>query len=191
MSILHGCVGPESGSASGLSGRRFVRTRGCLAAFLLAGALAQAQQPAPPAAVFSAVLSDLKQRTPIPVLLPARLPAVLARSVYARVETAANGYTIRLESEPDCNGNEVCFVGSLKAEKGGAFTFPEAVQIDKVVQARFQPSSCVGTCTLPAIEWKVNGVLYTVQLSLRSRNAKDQRAELVQLASSATRSGAR
>ena len=137
------------------------------------------------------MLPGLKQHTPLAVLLPTHLPALLGRSVYASAEGTANSYTIRLESEPDCNQNEVCFVGLLKAQKGGAFTFTEPVQIDKVVQGRFQPPSCAGTCTLPAIEWKLNGVLYSVQLSLRSRNTKDQRAELMQLAASATRGGAR
>ena len=164
--------------------------RSIVAAFLLTG-LAQAQHVTPPASALASVLPDLKQQTPLPVLLPGHLPPLLGPGVYASAEGTANSYTIRLESEPDCNKSEVCYVGELKAQKGGAFSFPEAVQIDKVVQGRYQPASCSGTCSPAAIEWKLNGVLYTAQLNLRARKASDQRAELLQVAESATRSGAR
>jgi hypothetical protein len=166
------------------------RLRGGLAALLLA-TLARAQQPSPPAAVFSAVLTEIKQRSPIPILLPTHLPPLLGRAVFASAEATATGYTIRLESEPDCNQAEVCFVGVLKAQKGGALSFPEAAQIDKVIQGRYQPAVCSGSCAPPAIEWKLNGVLYTVQLNLKARSDREQRTALLQLAESATRSGAR
>src|ERR1700722_5329945 len=161
------------------------------AALLLTAALGWAQGPGAPASALAPALQELKQHTPLAILLPTRLPALLGQGVYPSAEGSPTGYTIRLESDPDCHGAEVCFVGALKAEKGGAFSFPEAVQIDKVVQGRYQPATCTGTCTPPAIEWKLNGVLYTVQLNLRARNAKDQRSAMLQLAESSVRSGAR
>jgi len=162
---------------------------GCLLALLAATTFAQSGAPA---AALAPVLPDLKSHTPIAVLLPAHLPPVLAHAVFPTAQGSPTGYTIRLESEPDCHGNEVCYVGELKAEKGGALTFPEPVQIDKFIQGRFQPASCsAGICSPAAIQWKMNGVLYTAQLTLRARNAKDQRAALLQLAESATRGGAR
>ncbi len=161
------------------------------AALLLIAALGWAQAPGAPASALAPVLPELKQHTPLAILLPARLPALLGAGVYSSAEGSPTGYTIRLESESDCHGAEVCFVGALKAEKGGAFSFPEAVQIDKVIQGRYQPATCAGTCSPPAIEWKLNGVLYTAQLNLRARNAKDQRSAMLQLAESAVRSGAR
>lgn len=158
---------------------------------MVTGALAWSQQSAPPASALTPVLAELKQQTPIPILLPTRLPPLLGPGVYASAEGTATAYTIRLESEPDCHQADVCFVGELKAQKGGALTYPEAVQIDKVIQGRFQPPSCSGTCSLPAIEWKLNGVLYSAQLSLRARSVRDQRAALLQVAETATRNGAR
>ena len=162
-----------------------------LAALVVIGNPAAGQQAAPPAAPLAPVLDDLKQHTPVAVLLPAHLPPTLGPGVYASAEGNPTGYTIRLESEPDCKQSDVCYVGVLKALKGGAFTYPEAVQIDKVIQGRYQPASCAGTCSPPAIEWKLNGVLYSAQLNLRARNARDQRAALLQLAESAMRSGPR
>jgi hypothetical protein len=162
-----------------------------LGALLLADTSARAQHFAPPAGPLAPVLAELKQHTPLPVLLPNHLPPLLGPGVYASAEGTVSAYTIRLESEPDCHQADVCFIGELKAQKGGAFSFPETVQIDKVVQGRYQPASCTGTCSFPAIEWKLNGVLYTAQLSLRARNSRDQRATMLQLAESATRSGAR
>jgi hypothetical protein len=163
-----------------------------VAALLLIGGTAWAQPASAPAAALAPVLPNLKQKTPLPVLLPAHLPPLLGRGVFASVEGSPTAYTIRLESEPDCNQAEVCFVGVLRAQKGALFTFPEEVLIDKVVQGRFQPSSCAtGTCSPPAIQWKLNGVLYTAQLTLRARSERDQRSALLQLAESAVRSGAR
>jgi hypothetical protein len=170
---------------------KFAWAASLLGAFLMTGTLARAQHFAPPASPLASVLGELKHQTPLPVLLPNRLPALLGPGVYASAEGTVTGYTIRLESEPDCHQADVCFVGELKAQKGGSFSFPETVQIDRVIQGRYQPATCTGTCSFPAIEWKLNGVLYTVQLSLRARNARDQRAAMLQLAESATRSGAR
>ena len=162
------------------------------AAFVvLLAAAASAQPPSKPAAVFANVLPELKQKTQLPVLLPGRLPSLLAKTVFATAETGAGAYTIRLESEPDCKGSEVCYVGTLTAVKGGAFSFPETVQISQGLQGRFRPASCAGTCTPPAIEWKVNGVLYTAQLTLKARNDRDQRSALIQLADSASLAGPR
>jgi hypothetical protein len=185
-----GCVPVQAGTLAYRTVGRPFRLRGGLAALLLA-TLARAQQATPPATAFAAVLPEIKQRTPIPILLPAHLPPLLGRAVFASEEATATGYTIRLESEPDCNQAEVCFVGVLKAQKGGVFSFPDAVQIDKVIQGRYQPAVCSGTCAPPAIEWKLNGVLYTVQLNLKARSDREQRTALLQLAESATRSGAR
>lgn len=163
-----------------------------LLALLLAALLASAQTPGRPAAVFASTLPELKHKTPIPVLLPARLPSLLAKNVYASIEAAtATGYTIRIESEPDCNHEDVCFVGTLSAAKGGPFSFPETVQISQGLQGRFQPSSCTGSCIPPAIEWKVNGVLYTAQLNLKARSEREQRSALIQLADSASLAGPR
>jgi len=162
-----------------------------LAGLLLIATLAWAQLPGAPAAPLAPVIPEIKQHTPVPILLPTHLPPLLGPGVYASAEATPTSYTIRLESEPDCHQSDVCYVGELKATKGGAFTFPEAVQIDKVVQGRFQPATCSGTCSPAAIEWKWNGVLYTAQLNLRARSAKDQRSALLQLAENATRCGAR
>ncbi len=162
-----------------------------MAALLLPGALALAQQPSPPASALVPVVPELKHQTPLPILLPSHLPPLLGPAVFASAEGTATTYTIHLESDPDCHQADVCFVGVLKAQKGGALSYPDAVMIDKVIQGRYQPAACGTTCTPPAIEWKMNGVLYTAQLTLRARTARDQRSEMLQVADSATRSGAR
>jgi hypothetical protein len=164
--------------------------RGALATLLLAAAV-QAQQPSPPAGPLVPVLPELKHRTQLPILLPTHLPALLGPAVYATAEGTPTSYTIHLESDPDCHQADVCFVGELRAKKGGELSYPDPVQIDKVIQGRYQPATCDSTCSPPAIEWKMNGVLYTAQLTLRARNARDQRSEMLQVADSATRSGAR
>ena len=186
------------GAALGRPARTTQQTRrrapiaryGLLATLLLAAA-AHAQETSPPATPLVPVLPELKRQTPLPILLPTHLPPLLGPAVYATAQGTPTSYTIRLESDPDCHQADVCFIGELKAQKGGTLSYPDPVQIDKVIQGRYQPAACGNTCSPPAIEWKMNGVLYTAQLTLRSRKPRDQRSEMLQVADSATRGGAR
>jgi len=167
-----------------------------LSGFLLLILMAQgpkggAAQIGRPAAVLASVLPDVKHKTQIPVLLPAHLPPLLGKSLFAATEAEPGRYTIRLESERECHQAESCFLGVLSAQKGGAFSFPEAVSIGRIGQGRFKPVTCDGLCTPPAIEWRLNGVLYTAQLTLRSRDDRERRTEMIRLAEDAIRSGPR
>jgi hypothetical protein len=160
--------------------------------FLLLAATATFRAaPSPLAAVLASVLPQLKQQTHIPILLPDSLPPLASSSVYASAEGRRESYAIWLESDPDCDHAQACFLGIFRAKRGGKFSFPEAVRITGVGMGRFKGTTCGGSCSPPALEWKSGDVLYTVQLTLRQRDDQQARKLLVALAHDASQAGAR
>jgi hypothetical protein len=145
----------------------------------------RAQPSGAPASVFDSVLPELKRQTQIPILLPDHLPPLGGAQVFANAEGQAERYAVRLESDPDCDHAQVCFQGIFRARKGGEFSFPEVVQIGKTAKGRFKATSCGGSCSPPAIEWKLNGVLYTVQLNLLTKDEREGRATMIKVAQNA------
>jgi hypothetical protein len=139
----------------------------------------------------AALVPELKSQTTVPILLPQRLPALAERAVYPQAKGDARGYTIRLESDPDCDGANACFLGMLRAKRGGRFSFPEVVKLGETATGRFKPTSCGGSCSSAAIEWKIEGVLYTAQLNLRTESEQEVRTAMIDLAKSAIRLGPR
>jgi hypothetical protein len=150
-----------------------------------------AQQAAQGNDVLTSVIPELKSQTGVPILLPERLPTLAKETYYANPKGDAAGYTIRLESNPDCDGANACFLGMLRAKRGGRFSFPEVVKLGETVTGRFKPTSCGGSCSSAAIEWKYEGVLYTAQLSLHTASEREVRAAMIELAKRALLLGAR
>jgi hypothetical protein len=150
-----------------------------------------AQQAAEANDALAAIIPELKAQTSISVLLPQRLPALAEKIYYAHAKGDAEGYTIRLESDADCDGANACFLGMLRAKRSGRFSFPETVKLDQTTTARFKPTSCGGSCSEAAIEWKYRGVLYLAQLNLRTANEQEVRTAMIALAKSAVRLGPR
>jgi hypothetical protein len=153
----------------------------------LAIAALHAQQSAELPAPLAALLPALKSQTGVPILLPERLPELTEKAYYAHAKGDADGYTIRLESDPDCDGANACFLGMLRAKRGGRYSFPEVVKLGDTESGRFKPTTCGGSCSSQAIEWKYKGVLYVAQLNLRTESEKEARVEMIDLASSAVR----
>jgi hypothetical protein len=139
----------------------------------------------------AALIPELKSQTSIPLLLPQRLPALAEKDYYAHAKGDAEGYTIRLESDPDCDGANACFLGMLRAKRGGRFSFPEVVKLGETATGRFKPTSCGGSCSSVAIEWKYKGVLYGAQLNLHTDSEREARTEMIDLAKTAVRLGPR
>jgi hypothetical protein len=163
------------------------RTARSMAAWVLVccfvGSALLAQQSGKALDALSAVVPDLKSQTTVPILLPQQLPAL--------ANGDAEGYTIRLESDPDCDGANACFLGMIRAKRGGKFSYPEVVKLGEAATGRFQPTICGGSCSEQAIQWKYQGVLYTAQLNLHTESEKEARTAMIDLAKSAVRLGPR
>jgi len=150
-----------------------------------------AQQPAEGPDALAEVVPELKQQTNVPILLPQRLPALAEKTIYPHAKGDAQGYTIRLESDPDCDGANACFLGMLRAKRGGRFSYPEVVKLGGSETARFKPTTCGGSCSSQAVEWKYEGILYTAQLNLHTENEQEARTAMIELARSALHHGPR
>src|SRR5215813_6704619 len=110
---------------------RQARATGWLLLCCLALATLHAQRSAELPASLTASLPELKSQTKIPILLPSHLPALAAETVYAHTKADADGYTIRLESDADCDGANACFLGILRAKRGGRYSFPQVVKLNE------------------------------------------------------------
>jgi hypothetical protein len=154
------------------------------------------QQSKPPAEVFSSALVQLRRQTRLTILLPDHLPPLAEKSVYARASADEGSYSIRLESDPDCDGANACFLGIFRAKRNGHFSYPESLAIAVTnagdpAPARYKSTSCGGSCSSPAIEWKWKGILYTVQLTLPSESEAKARSLMIELAQSSLAAGPR
>jgi hypothetical protein len=154
------------------------------------------QPPKPPAEIFSSALAQLKQQTHLPILLPDQLPPLAEKSVYAHASADQDSYSIRLESDPDCDGANACFLGIFRAKRNGHFSYPKVLSIApaksrKAVPARYKSTTCGGSCSAPSIEWKSDGILYTVQLTLRTESEKQAHTLMIELAQNSIAAGPR
>ncbi len=144
-----------------------------------------------PAPIFLNLLDALKGQTHIPILLPAHLPPLANADVYAHAKGDSDSYSIRLESDPECDGANACFLGVFRAQRGGHISFPQPVKFGNGESGRYKATSCGGSCSSPAIEWKSNGTLYTVQLTLHTGDEKNARSLMVDLARQSILAGPR
>jgi hypothetical protein len=153
------------------------------------------QQPKPAAQVFSSALAQLKQQTHLPILLPDHLPPLAENSVYARASADDDSYSVRLESDPDCDGANACFLGIFRAKRNGHFSYPEVLTIPakagSPVPARYKSTTCGGSCSAPSIEWKWKGILYTAQLTLHTESEAQARTMMIELAQNSIATGPR
>jgi hypothetical protein len=161
-----------------------------LAPQAFAQAESSADDRAPTYDDFLRSIADNMDETNIPVLLPSRLPD-LRRTAFVDAEVTAQGYRITIQSDPECNHVNACFLGLLSGEKGARLALPQKLQLADGTAARFQPPACGGSCSLPTIEWKMGEVVYTIQLALSPVDEKQARAVLAALASDAIKAGPR
>lgn len=175
---------------------------GLIASFAVLGSssIFQSKASAEPHRIFNTLLPQLERRTRVPILLPRELPQLLlqrSNSFYLHLEKAnANGYEISILTDPNCRGANVCFLGSLSAERissTAAYASPSSVRelqsqanvsLRGGIKGFFEPLSCGGSCSPPNLRWVYQGVLYEISLRTSNENSDTQRSILVAMASS-------
>lgn len=134
-----------------------------------AGSQAEADRHLPQALV--SVLPEAKEKSQIPILLPSKLPQPFREAKYATLENAAPGaYAISLYFE--LGSGDAGFAAFFEAEAQPSFDPRELgtrkVKLAHGVRGFFRPVSCGGSCAPANLWWEQNGVLYQIQLKLRS-----------------------
>lgn len=138
-------------------------------------------QPHP---VFKSILSQLKQKTQIKILLPKFIPESDGENpIYAIVEAATQKkYEILLGFSPDCNGGTACRLGVLSAEAVTSKTprlTGKPVSLAKGITGYFVDFTCGANCSDATLTWRQKGVQYVVGVKAGDRTS------LIKMANSA------
>ncbi len=147
--------------------------------------LAQASNSVP----VNEILPKLKGKTQVPIFIPSSISA--SQKLYYQSTPKADSYTISMDYTADCRGAGACSFGEIRAQKGGDFSTKmegvtktlKNVQLAGGVKGVFH-NGCGAYCTAN-VEWKAQGVLYTVAI----KNGKE--ADLIKIANSAIQAGKR
>ena len=155
-----------------------------IAAFALLAVPAVAAAPVNVPAKFSSVLGKVRSKSGLAVRLPSRLDAGVRPSrVHGAVESVRGGrYHLSLGIGRGCHESTACYVASFFG--GGKVSSGKRVSLARGLSGRFSPISCGASCGPATVSWRQGGVAYTIQF-------KGKKAELVALANSAIRGGAR
>lgn len=149
--------------------------------------MGQAKGPAP---VFQPALEEIQSHTQIPILLPSKLPsAIRERDIkLASGRVSDGGYFVSLYY------SETGVGATFAAGFGGSTRiFQDLPSTRRVALAggrsgMFRPVSCGGSCAPANLWWEQDGVMYQIQIELRSDSTeKDQEKILVETANSTVR----
>lgn len=110
----------------------------------------------------------LKTRTNVPIFIPDMIPIGIEESVHITMRANEGGYTLSLDFTPDCDGQTYCHIGSITAERGGQFSPKDGARVYEGIQLRgglkaLHTNYCGALCQAN-IEWKLNGVLYRINI---------------------------
>ncbi len=148
----------------------------------------QLAQAGTPVAV-NEILPMLNGKTQVQIFIPSSISA--SQKLYYQSTAKADGYTISIDYTADCRGAGACSFGEIRGQKGGEFSTKmegvtktlKNVQLAGGVKGVFH-NGCGAYCTAN-IEWKTQGVLYTIAI----RNGGE--ADLIKMANSAIQAGKR
>lgn len=122
----------------------------------------------------------------IAVLLPQTIRSELAKLHGNTLPAPGGRYGLVLGAARDCTGGSVCAVANFYGVDGETPGGGRKVDLAKGRTGRYHRSRCGANCSLPSIEWRERGALYTIEYkeSTGRRNMK-------RLANSAIRRGPR
>ena len=148
--------------------------------------MAQTKEPAP---VFRPALAQIQSQARIPILLPSKLPsAIRERDIkVASGEVSEDGYFISLYFSED--GGDAAFAagfgGSTRIFGPQGLPNTRRVALSGGRTGMFRPVSCGGSCAPANLCWEQNGVMYQIQIKLRSGSTeREQEKILVETANS-------
>jgi hypothetical protein len=162
--------------------------------FVLGQSRTAKHKSTPVAKILRPVLQKIKNQANAPIFLPSELPTSVNTDEIHVVdgESKTDGWEISLFYKPGCG--DACFAGFFEAKRGERVSRDD---VDKIVRLThgtrgyYTARSCGGSCTPPQINWVYKGVLYTIQFNVNNKTKKLDEAEIIALANSAIRGGAR
>ncbi len=129
------------------------------------------------------VFNELKRRSALPVIFPAKIPAqgcgdrplyVSFNGYRAGNSDYSKSWQINVDATPTCQGVRVCNIGFLSAQRQGILapdyqTLPgnknhlkEKVALPRNITGYYTPFHIQAGGVNPTLEWRVNNILYTL-----------------------------
>jgi hypothetical protein len=114
------------------------------------------------------VVDGLKPKVTVPLYVPSTLPIESEIKVYWAAKPTESGYSLDFQYTPDCNGVTACYLGSIVAERGGQFSPKDEARVYRSVRLsngmKGLYTEFCGVVCQANFEWKLNGVLYRVNV---------------------------
>ncbi len=117
--------------------------------------------------VFEEILPELKEKTKIKPVLPTYLPEYKSdpplHAVLANVDKSK--YQIVLGYTPDCEGQNFCRLGNIKAttpNSSSPLKGEQTVTLNNGTEAYFTDAMCDAQCTDSTLTWKQDSVVHSV-----------------------------
>jgi len=153
-----------------------------------------AAAPAPVAPELRGVVSPLRAKTSVPVLLPSYFP--YARSSGQKLRAAGSAqrsrWSVSLYYGRNCGGANACTVGFMEGQRRGTpGGFVQRVTLAQGVKATYKPTTCGASCSPAEIDWVLKGVVYRYQLQVNARGKAAEKAAMIKMANSAIKAGPR
>lgn len=143
-------------------------------------AMGQAKRPA---SVFRPALEQIQPQVRIPILLPSKLPlGISEKNIKLAVgELSEDGYFISLYFAEEASN------AAFAASFGGSTRFFDPQDLPgtrKVVLSggrtgMFRPVLCGGSCAPANLWWEQNGVMYQIQIKLRSDSTENDQEKIL------------
>jgi len=134
-----------------------------------------------PAQVFEPALAQVRGKTQIPILLPSKLPSVIRVQdiKLARGEVSSDGYGISLYYEELMSNAAFAasFGGTRKVFRDLPNTKP--LVLASGIVGMFRPVSCGGSCAPANLWWEQGGVMYQIQIKIRSDMSEDEQSKIL------------
>jgi hypothetical protein len=161
---------------------------------VLAGSLAATAFGAPPPRnvnllqTFGGRLTQVRQVTTLPILLPRTMPLGGAYRLYADGTATRHSYSLSLAAAPGCHGANACFVAEFDGQRSGKLPGKSNARLAAGDPGLYHPIGCGGSCS-PASFWFTHaGVLYSTQVK---DLPKGDRAILIRMANQSIAAGPR
>src|SRR4051794_3761432 len=106
--------------------------------------------------LLTGTVTDVKQQTPLPVLLPNTFYSDF-HELYPYGGGDKASYAIGVAAAPDCGGANACFAASFSAEKGGSPYGKAKATLAKGRHGRYQPLGCGGSRPPPPLRLEGEG----------------------------------
>lgn len=136
-----------------------------LGAFGLSPAIGQVGEPAP---VFKPALEEIGAQARIPIVLPSKLPSVIAEREIklSSGEVFKDGYFISLYYEE--TGSNATYAAGFSGSTRIFHDLPntQRVSLSGGRSGLFRPVSCGGSCAPANLWWVQDGVMYQIQIKL-------------------------